>query len=255
MRWAIEVLRTQLERRNLADLLSRLGFTTVDKTPHIAFTSAAIDRCSTAGEVIEIGRRVRDRFTGPAKIDPDFQLGAVVDCSVEPQQRHYFLEIQEAIHLHSTFHAATLTLNAKSDLTEEQRRSWETERIEAEYQQKLTAQLSRLEPAYFNPKAEKVLELLAVEKPTGTVLLKIYELMRGPSSNREAFGRQFNITNEEYRRFGAVVNHDSESGDWARHAHGEPSTTPNPMSKSEAEAFVRRIAADWLRHVRVSRSG
>lgn len=255
MRWAIEVQRTQLERRNLADLLSRLGFATVDMTPHIAFTSAAMDRCFTADEVIEIGRRVRDRFTGPAKIDPEFQLGAVVDCSVEPERRHHFLEIQEAIHLHSTFSAASLTLSPGSGLTEEQRRSWEVERLEVEYQQKLEAQLSRLEPAYYNAKAEKVLELLAVENPTGTVLLKIYELMRGPSSNREAFGRQFNITDEEYRRFSAVVNHDSESGDWARHAHGEPSTTLNPMSKAEAEAFVRRIAADWLRHVRALRSG
>lgn len=253
MRWAIEIQKTQLERRNLADLLSRLGFTTVDKAPYVAFTSEAIDQCSTAGEAFEVGKKVRDRFKGPAKIDPDFQLGAVIDCSLEPERRHHFLEIHETIHLHSTFFAASLTVSPGVDLTEEQRKAWEADRVEEAYQQRLEDQLSRLEPAFFNAKAEKVLELLEVERPTGEVLLKIYELMRGPRNNRDAFGRQFNITDEEYRRFGAVVNHDSESGDWARHAHGEPPTTPNPMSKTEAEAFVRRIAADWLRHVRASR--
>ncbi len=253
MRWAIEIQKTQLERRNLADLLARLGFTLVDKTPNIAFTSAAIDQCSTADAAIEIGRRVRDRFTGPAKTDPDFQLGAVIDCSVEPERRHYFLEIHEALHLHSTFFAASLTVSPGADLTEEQRKAWEAERVETEYKQRLEAQLSRLEPAYFNPNAEKVLELLLVEKPTGEVLLKIYELMRGPGKNGAAFGRQFGVTDEEFRRFGAVVNHDALSGSWARHAHGEPPKVTNPMTKEEAEAFVRSLADIWLQYVRKSR--
>ncbi len=253
MRWAIEIQNTQLERRNLEDLLGKLGFALVEESPYVAFSSPAIDQCSTAGEVFELAKKLRDVISGPAKIDPDFQLGAVIDYSAQPKRRHYFLHVHEAIHLHSTI-SATVTVAPGSGLSEEQRQAWQEARAEAEYKAKLEEQLSRLEPAYFSAKAEKVLELLAVEKPTGVTLFKLYELMRGPSQNGASFGREFGITDDDYRRFKAVVHHDSVSGDWARHAHGEPTDVVNPMTTTEAEAFVRGLAAKWLQRVRASRS-
>lgn len=79
MRWAIEIRETQLPRRNLLDLLDRLGFALVDELPNVAFTSAKVDECATAHEVFEIAKRVRGAFIGSANIDPDFKLGSVID--------------------------------------------------------------------------------------------------------------------------------------------------------------------------------
>lgn len=253
MRWAVEIQSTQLERRNLGDLLERLGFDLVHESPNLVFTSADLDRCSTAGEAFEIAKKLRKSITGPAKIDTEFKLGSVVDYSTVPAKRHGFAE-GALVSLQSVMFAATATVGPPRGLSDEQLREWRAARAEAEYQAKLEEQLSKLEPAYLNPKAEKVLELLAIESHSGATLFKIYELMRGSGKNGAAFGQQFGITDDAYSRFGAAVHHDSVTGDWARHAHGDPPKSDNPMTKAEAESFVRAIAHRWLEHIRATRS-
>lgn len=250
MRWAIEIQGTQLERRNLADLLTRLGLVLIEETRHVAFTSAEINECATAAEAHEIAKKVRSSFVGG--VDDTFALGSVIDYSRNPASRHAFLDVQDAIHLHTTFFDATLTVSPRPGLSEDELRVWHEKRAEDEYQAKLDSQLSQLVPAYFSPKAAKVLELLAIKNPSGEVLFKIYELMRGSSSNGVAFGRRFGIIDEDYRRFGDAVHHDSVTGDWARHAHGDPPKSVNPMRKGEAESFVRSVADRWLQHIRSS---
>lgn len=252
MRWAIEIQSTKLERRNLEDLLERLGLVVVDEAPHVAFTSGQIDQCATASEAFQIAKKVQSAFAGAANIDTSFALGSVIDYSRSPASRHAFLEIHEAIHFHATSDA-TLTVSPGPGLSEDALRIWHEKRAEAEYQAKLESQLSLLEPAYFSPKGAKVLELLAAEVPTGETLFKIYELMRGPRANAAAFGQQYGITAEQYRRFSDVVHNDTVSGDWARHAHGDPPSTSNPMTRAEAESFVRKIAQQWLQNNRSAR--
>lgn len=253
MRWAIEIQATQLDRRNLADLLSHLGLLLVDESPHLVFTSDEIDECLTAAEVYEIAKKVKHAFAGAAAdIDTSFALGSVVDYSQTPAKRCGFSAVEETIHLHDS---SSAMVSPGPGLSEEDLRDWHERQAEAVYQLKLDTQLSRLVPAYFNPKAAKVLELLAIDEQTGATLYKIYELMRGPGSNGSAFGQQFGISDHEYRRFAEVVHLDSVSGDWARHAHGEPSKTGSPMTKEEAESFVRALAQRWLNHVRATHAG
>ncbi len=249
-KWAIEVQSTQLERRNLADLLQQLGFELMNEAPHVAFSSPGINECTTAAEAYEIGKKLRSSFVGG--VDATFALGSVIDYSRNPASRHAFLEVQEVLHFHTTFFDATLTVSPRPGLSEDELRAWHEKRAEAEYQAKLNSQLSQLVPAYFNPKAAKVLELLAIQAQTGVTLFKIYELMRGPSSNAKAFGQQFDISDNEYHRFAEAVHLDSVSGDWARHAHGEAAKSGNPMTKGEAESFVRSVADRWLQHIRSS---
>lgn len=253
MRWAVEIQNTLLERRNLADLLERLGFELVGESPNLLLTSADLDRCSTASKAFEIAKKLRDSFTGPAKTDSEFRIGSVVDYSTVPPKRHGFAE-GALISLQSVMFAATATVGPPPGLSDEQLREWRAARTEAEYQAKLEEQLSKLEPAYRDPKAVRVLELLAIESQSGETLFKIYELMRGSGRNGTAFGQHFGITEDEYRRFGAAVHHDSVTGDWARHAHGDPPNSDNPMTKTEAEAFVRAIAHRWLEQIRTSRN-
>lgn len=253
LKWAIEVQSTQLERRNLADLLRRLGFELMDEAPHVAFSSPGINECTIAAEAYEIAKSVREAFIGPAGIDTEFTLGRVIDYTTLPARRHAFLELQSGAYV-TSFMEVTLVVGPPSGLSEEQIREWREQREEAEYQAKLDAQLSKLEPAFFSPRAAKVLDLLSIRSPTGETLFKAYEVMRGARSNMGAFASRFSVSDTDYRRFSDAVHKDSVSGDWARHAHGEPPQTQNPMSKAEAEAFVRRLASMWLQDFRDTRS-
>lgn len=85
------------------------------------------------------------------------------------------------------------------------------------------------------------MKLLEEKNPNGQTLFKIYELMEGNPSNRNAFQSQFNITKDQFKRFSDTVHNSKVSGDWARHASDEKSKTNNPMSKEEAKNFILNL--------------
>lgn len=252
MRWAVEIQHSTLERRNLSDLLAGLGFALFDRSPYPAFTSGEMDTCSTAGFAFELAKKVRTALAGPARIDPEFQLGPVLDFSSEPPKRHAFLEVKSAMIALSSMNA-TLTLGPPKGLTDRQLEEWENQRVEREYQDALERQRSRLEPAFHCERAERVLDLLNRSEPTGEIIYKIYELVEGHPRNRRRFQKQFNISPEDFARFQDAVHNPVVTGEWARHAYEDALRTAQPMSKSNAEAFVRKIAALWLANVRKRR--
>ncbi len=127
---------------------------------------------------------------------------------------------------------------------------WELERKEQEYQSRLEEQRAKLEPAFINERASKMLELLATKEPDGQTLYKIYELAEDNPSNRTGFQSMFAISTTEFSRFKDAVHNPSVSGDWARHAYPDTPKSSNLMSKGEAESFVRDIAKSWLDYVR-----
>lgn len=249
MKWAVEIQKTSLERRNLEDLLNGLGFALIDGIQFPAFTSPEIDQCDNAAAVFEKAKQVRAAFTGPAQIDPDFTLGSVIDYSFDPPRRHAFLEVQPGI-IKISGENVTLTVSPPKDLSGDELKKWVDEHAERDYQAKLEQQRSRLEPAYRNPKAEKVLELLSIENHSAEIIYKIYELMEGNPNNRDAFHMQFGVSKDQFDRFRDAVHNPRVTGDWARHAFEGPLRTKNPMSKGEAEQFVRQIASEWLKYVR-----
>ena len=249
MKWEIEVQRTSLQRRNLVDLLAGLGFSLFDDVQLPAITSHEIDQCNSAAEVFELGKKVRTALSGPARIDPEFALGSVIEYSFVPPRRHAFLEPQGGT-AKATGGVAELTIGPPPGLTASALEDWHMARAEQEYQAKLEAQRTKLEPAYLEPRAAKVIEYLAVKDPGAEVLYKIYELLEGHPNNRTAFHAQFGLSAHEFRRFADSVHNPTVSGDWARHAYPDTPKTTNPMSKSEAENFVRGMADRWLAHVR-----
>jgi hypothetical protein len=196
---------------------------------------------------MEIGKKVCGAFSGPAGIDVEFTLGAVIDFVAKPPKRHLFLKI-EPLALDLQFGSMTLTARPPVDLTSEELRHWEKNH----YQSKLAGQRARLEPAYVEPRAAKVFEYLSVEQPTGEILNKIYELVEGNPSRRQTFQQEFGIDKNEFNRFSDSVHNPVVSGDWARHAYDQTPRTINPMSRSEAERFVREIAERWLLSLRTS---
>jgi hypothetical protein len=96
--------------------------------------------------------------------------------------------------------------------------------------------------------------LLTIAHPSGEIIYKIYELAEGHPHNRRAFHAQFGISADQFNRFKDAVHNPKVSGEWARHAYEDPPKTTNPMSKNEAEHFVRQIATKWLEHVRATKS-
>jgi hypothetical protein len=72
-------------------------------------------------------------------------------------------------------------------LAEKELAEWQAMHAEQEYQSRLEALLSRLEPAYREPRAAKVLELLNRDTHTGESLYKIYELAEGQPSGQKKF--------------------------------------------------------------------
>ena len=132
---------------------------------------------------------------------------------------------------------------------------WKKEQDEREYQTLLDRQRAKLEPAFLEDRAVKVLELLSFDDHTGETIYKIYELLEGHPNNRAEFQSSYGISKDQFSRFKDVVHNPTVSGYWARHAYeGEPKTL-NPMSKREAELFVREIANRWLVSIRQEGGG
>lgn len=253
MKWAVEIQHTNLEPRNLSDLLGGLNFSLINGTDYPAFTSSDFDNCDTATQVYEIAKQLRAALTGPSQIDPSFMLGSVIDYSSNPPKRHYFLEVGSALSK-TSFGNVTLSITPPKGLSAEEFKRWEQEYAEREYQAKLENQRSKLEPAYRNPNAAKMFELLSIASPSAEILYKIYELAEGHPSKRTDFHKKYGITKNQFDRFRDAVHNPKVSGDWARHAYEDIPRTSNPMSKDEAEQFIRQLASKWLDDIRISSS-
>lgn len=246
MRWAVEIQNTSLNERNLGDLLNSIGFVLVQGARYPAFTSPEINECDTYLEAYEIGKQLRSTFMG-SQVDPIFSLAGVIDYSLDPPASHEFVTPDPVV-AELTVCDPTVSILPPEDLSDTELQEWEFQNAEIEYQNELETQSIRLAAVFNSPNAEKVLTRLAVERPSGNVIYEIYELMEGHPRNRVDFQSQFGITKIDFNRFRDSVHNHSVSGDWARHTYNEEPRTENPMTKNEAESFVRYIAEKWLRH-------
>jgi len=249
MKWAVEIQKTSLDRRNLVDLLQGLGFEIVEGVDFEAMYAPHFDSLETAAEVWDEGKKVRETFTGAAAIDSEFKLGSVIDYSSDVLKRHAFIEV-EPFQIKTSVGPVTLKVDPPSYLSDDELKEWEEKRAEAEYQAKLEQQREKLEPVFREPKASKILKALAEKNHTGETLYKMYEVMEGHPSNRKDFQIQFNISKHEFNRFGDAVHNPTISGDLVRHAYEDNTKTDNPMTFQEAKSFVQVLAKKWLASLR-----
>jgi hypothetical protein len=147
----------------------------------------------------------------------------------------------------------TISISPPVGLSANELAKWHEEHNERQYQEELERQRKLLEPAYLDSKAAKAIELLRLENPSGETLYKIYELAEGSPSNRLKFHAQFGIDKNQFNRFKDAVHNPSVTGDWARHAYHDKPKSADPMTKAEAEQFVRSIADRWLQSIRQNR--
>jgi len=256
MKWAIEIRSTSLDHRNLTDLLRGLGYELVEGIDFEALYSPQLDKMENASEVWNQGKKIRDAFTGPAAIDPDFSLGSIVTYSRSNRKRHTFIEAETG-HLKLTAQSATVSGNidvsSAEGLSDDEHRAIREKLAEQTYQAELEAQRQKLEPAFFEPRAAKVLEFLASGTQTGETLYKIYETMEVNPSNRTNFLQQFDIPKVEFDRFSDAVHNPVVTGDFARHAYEKKPKSENPMTISEATTFIDSLSNKWLETIRKER--
>lgn len=251
MRWAIEIQKTSLDDRMLSNILKELKLNLIQgRNFSKAFSGPEIDTCETSQDAIEVARKVRSALK-IAEIDPEFSLGAVIDFSVDPPTSHHFLEVDSLI-INVSFMPVTLTVSPPDGLSDEKKEEWIKNQEVQQFQVELNKKLSTLLPAYSNQNAAKVLELLSINPLTAQNIWKIYEYVRGTwfKGCDEHVQRKYGFTKDDFDRFKDRIHNKTVSGDYARHATDEKPNSNNPMSKLEAEAFIRNLAMKWLATIR-----
>ena len=245
MKWAIQIDRTSLDRRNLFELLKSLGYETANiPGSEIVLWSTSLGACTSADEVWVEAKRLRELILVVTEIDPEFVLGPVIDMTSGVPKRHHFIDMPSFI-VKVSMNPPTLTVTP-NHLSAEQLADWNTRKVEQDYQNSLEAQRAKLVPAFREPRAVKLLKLLKRDLHSGESLYKIYELAEGHPSQRKEFQARFGIQEIEFRRFSDAVHNPVVSGEQARHAYEDKQKTANPMSMAEAESFVLGIARRWL---------
>jgi hypothetical protein len=249
-KWAIEIQKCTLQRRNLADLLEGLRYELISGGNYDVITSNSLDKFERVADVWVEAKRLQEAFAGPAKVDPEFQLGAVIQYGNSEPKKFYCFELKSLISGAPSATMPTIIVVPPPNLSASELVEWKANQEEAEYQLKLKAQRVKLEPAYWSQRALKIMKLLEIEIPTGEEIYKIYELMEGHPRERQEFQKRFGIAADEFARFKDTVHNPVVSGNWARHAYEDPPKTENPMSIGDAKSFVHSLARKWLTQVR-----
>lgn len=248
MKWAIEIQFTTLDHENLADLLNHLQFTLIKSDNVLLVTSAQLDLYNSANEVFDCAKKLRSTFTGASQIDHKFEIGRIFEYP--GPRRHVIIELKPS-HQKTEGKQIEITVSPPVGLSDQEYEEWQKKKNAEAYQSKLEQQLSKLIPAHKCERAEKMLELLILPNPTAETIFKIYEIAE-ERWDKAKFHELFEINWHDFKRFSDAVHNASVSGDWARHATLEKARTENPMTRHEAETFVRSIAAKWLNYIRVT---
>lgn len=245
MRWAVKIEQTSLSERNLADILETLGFKREEIADCPVLAGDAFDACDGVVAAFELAKKVSQALSGASQVDPNFRLGAVFDLSRRPPSCCHLLEARGTVSP-SEQGQARLTVGPPAGLTSHAEAAWQVAQAEAQYQQHLHNQSVRAKACFRSAKVEKALVLLAESALTGEILYKVYELAEGHPKRRREFHKQMNISQSEFNRFKDAIHNPTVTGDWARHAYEDQPRTDRPMSRRDAERFVRAIVQQWI---------
>ncbi|MBD2034232.1 hypothetical protein H6F76_04110 [Leptolyngbya sp. FACHB-321] len=128
------------------------------------------------------------------------------------------------------------------EISEEKKARLEAERLAREYQDKLALVSSRVLPAFRDERALKVHRFLQQEL-TPLRMGHIMDLIKA-----DLGGELNNLASKnELSRFFRSINHPEVFGNDSRHITSNEKPPTNPMSLSEAQGFVSRIADLWFK--------
>lgn len=242
MRWLVEVTDIT-DNRFLTDLLTRLNITLFPEENRTYLISDNFDSFSTCFEIWTRVNQVRDivsEISYGLGAGVGFQLGTVYEQKEDGSRHGTVFRSGVAPILELSAGGGTWTVNP--EMSEEEKLRLEEERLEREYQEKLALVSSRVLPALRDERALKVHCFLQQEL-NPVRMYHIYELIR------DDLGRQLNslASNKDWTRFTRSVNHQEIFGDDSRHIALKEEPPANPMSLSEAQIFISRVADLWFK--------
>lgn len=260
MRWLIEIIDIVANERLFTDLLTRLNLTLYLEHNKTYLTGDEFEQLPTGAEVWERAERLRDvlstevskRFPGASMT---FKLGDLCEQREDGCQRRHIRDFTAPVVSIVGVEGSTATFTFTQKITEEERARLEAEslerehqeklkQLEREYQEKLDIISSRVLPSVRDERARKVQRLLQQEL-TPVRMFHIYELIRADLGEEKDMNGLVSPT--ERSRFRLSVNHQEVFGDDSRHAALNAAPPANPMSLSEAQAFIQRVADLWFR--------
>ena len=254
MKWAVKIAQTSLSERNLGDILKGLKFRREESEVGSVLAGSMLDECDGALAAFEVAKKVRSALMarsalpGENRVDPEFRLGAVYDFSQHPPSCHHVLEAR-GVESRAKVGTVHVTIDPPEGSAPEREAEWRSVQAEAQYQHDLHRQSVRVKACFRSASVEKALALLAEPGLTGEILYKVYELAEGDPKQRGEFHKRMGISQAEFDRFKDVIHNPKVSGDWARHAREDPPRTARPMSRQEAERFVRAVVERWIETV------
>ena len=255
MRWLVEIIDIVADKRFLVDLLASLKVTLYREENRNYLTSDQFELLSTSTEVWKQAERLCDILAEVSLSEVrsrvlsasiNFKLGDLYEQREDGSRRTHVFVYGAPIGASAGASVGgaefSVIVTSTPEITEEERARLEAERLEREYQEKLALVSSRVVSAFRDERALKVYRFLQQDL-TPTRMYHIYELIR------DDFGGNMNslASDKDWTRFTRSVNHQEVFGDDSRHIASKEKPPANPMSLSEAQAFISKVADSWFR--------
>lgn len=245
MRWLVEITDIT-DNRFLTDLLTRLNITLFPEENSTYLISDNFDSLSTCFEIWTRVNQVRDivsEISSGLGAGVGFQLGTVYEQKEDGSRHGTVFRSRVAPILKLSASSGTWTVNP--EFSEEEKLRLEAERLEREYQNKLDLVSCRALLALRDARALKVHRFLQQELTP----LRMGHIMDLIEANLGGGLKSLAAKNElgnKLSRFSRSINHPEVFGDDSRHAIPKGEPPAKPMSLSEAQIFVARIANLWF---------
>lgn len=245
MRWLIEITDIT-DQRFLGDLLDKLNIKLFLEENRTYLISDDFELLSTSSEVRIRTEQVRDVIaevgSGLLNTEVSFKLGTLYEQR-EDGSRSGHIFLSAAVSTGVATVVGFLTVTSAKELSEEERAKLEAERLEREYQDKLALVSSRVLPALRDERALEVHRLLQQELNPLRMghIMDLIQADIGRALDNLAGSKN------ELKRFYHSINHPEVFGYDSRHIISDKEPPRRPMSLSETQAFVSRVADLWFK--------
>jgi hypothetical protein len=245
MRWRVAISDFPNDPRLLRELLAPLAISLVAENDEHFLVGEPFELEQSAEAVHNIAIHLEtvalEVKRGDSAARCSFKTGSVFErASGDSWRKHAFVTLQAGALAIATA-VGVVTVGTSSALSEEERRRLEQERKELEFRDLSQRTIPRFVSAVRYPNALQVQQLLHGDLDPLTLghIGEIIENDLGGAIKQLVSKRQ-------WTRFQRSINHPDVFGVNARHIVSNEQPPPNPMSLSEAQAFIRELASKWL---------
>ena len=251
MKWLVEIKEAAPDIEVIKLILEGLGITIIDgdygsdEALFYIYSDEFTD-CSDYKLIWKYANRLKDVITTGYRVSTSesvtIGLGNVLELAAENKYRkHIFGSV--SVDLPAIIACVEGTVSyADSDLSEEEINAKIQEADRLERRKKANKALHFIGPAVNDEAAYQVIDLLC-DQITPLKMGHIFDLIQN-----DIGGKMTDISSKkDITRFTTSINHPDVFGKESRHMVSNQSPPPKPMSKNEANSFIRNLAEQWLR--------